>query len=362
MNFNSNDALCIPTLNILKGSLNKLTGGIFLKTAIIALNDYSQVKGGTEVFTKHLQTVFPESTVVSAPQNVGQVFEKIGFQNEYRSWKAGKKFLNINDQFDAVFRNSYAGWNVKTESPLINVFHFTYYGFSQEAMQGSKGHFQAKYISPFFEKLCLNNGVNIAVSSKVQRELKKYYKTESRVIENAVPDIFHNIPKEKARKEIGIDYSGPLGIFVGRTDQTKGFDIVLKISKNIKIICVTPSDRQSTDNILVRTNVEYENMPKYYSAADFLIFPSRYESSGYSVMEAIKCGIPVVASKTGILEDIDPNEVGAIVDIDDYEGYVKGVKQVIKSNFTPSSEISKRFSMERFKKEYFDLVKEVGEL
>lgn len=330
-----------------------------MKTAIIALNDYTQVKGGTEVFTKHLHTVFPESTVVNAPQDIGQIFAKIGFQNEYRSWKAGKRFLELDDRFDAVFRNVYAGWNIKTKSPMVNVFHFTYYGFSQEAMQGSKGQFQAKYISPFFEKLCLDKGVNVAVSSKVQKELKKYYRVESRVIENAVPDIFHKISREKARSEIGIDYSGPLGIFVGRTDRTKGFDIVLKISKNIKIICVTPNDTQSTDNLIVRTNVEYEDMPKYYSAADFLIFPSRYESSGYSVMEALKCGIPVVASRTGILEDSDEADVGAIVDIGDEEGYAKGVERVIKTNVVPSSEINRRFSMERFKKEYNELVEEI---
>lgn len=331
-----------------------------MKTAIIALNDYSQVKGGTEVFTKHLHTVFPESVMVSAPQNIGQVFAKVGFQNEYRSWKAGKNFLELDDQFDAVFRNAYAGWNVKTGSPMINVFHFTYSGFSQEAMQGSKGRFQAKYISPFFEKLCLDNGINIAVSAKVQRELKKYYKKESKVIENAVPDIFHNIPREKAREELGIDYSGPLGIFVGRMDRTKGFDIVLKVSKNIKVMCISPNSSQNGDNLLIRTNVEYEDMPKYYSAADFLIFPSRYESSGYSIMEALRCGIPIVASRTGILEDVDAEEVGVIVDTDDEKSYINGVERVIKTNMIPSSEINRRFSMERFKKEYTELVKEVG--
>lgn len=331
-----------------------------MKTAIIALNDYSQVKGGTEVFTKHLHTVFPESVMVSAPQNIGQIFAKVGFQNEYRSWKAGKRFQELGDQFDAVFRNAYAGWNIKTESPMINVFHFTYSGFSQEAMQGSKGRFQAEYISPFFEKLCLDNGINIAVSAKVQRELKKYYKKESKVIENAVPDIFHKIPREKAREELGIEYSGPLGIFVGRMDRTKGFDIVLKVSKNIKIICVSPNSTQNRDNLIMRINVEYEDMPKYYSAADFLIFPSRYESSGYSIMEALRCGIPIVASRTGILEDVDAEEVGVIVDTDDEESYINGVERIIKTNVVPSSEINRRFSMERFKKEYTELVKEVG--
>ena len=112
--------------------------------------------------------------------------------------------------------------------------------------------------------------------------------------------------------------------------------------------------------MIIRTNVKYEDMPKYYSAADFLIFPSRYESSGYSVMEAIKCGIPVVASKTGILEDIDAEDVGAIVEIGNEEGYMKGIENVIKTNFVPSSEIARRFSMERFKKEYMELVKEIA--
>ena len=39
---------------------------------------------------------------------------------------------------------------------------------------------------------------------------------------------------------------------------------------------------------------------------------------------------------------------------------MKGIENVIKTNFVPSSEIARRFSMERFKKEYMELVKEIA--
>ncbi|WP_400259719.1 glycosyltransferase family 4 protein [Candidatus Methanomassiliicoccus intestinalis] len=330
-----------------------------MKIAIVALNDYAQVKGGTEVFSEHLQKVFPQSTLITAAHSSRAIFNKLGLQNEYRSWKVGQEFKQRQEKYDVILRNVYAGWNIGNPCPIVNIFHFTYSGFANEALKDQCGRLQARYLSTLFEKKCLRQGINVAVSAKVQRELKKYYKAESRVIENAVPDIFHKIPQETARAELGVTHKGLMGIFVGRADQTKGFDIVSKISKQMKILCVTPSEVPSSKGMIVRQNVDYYDMPKYYSAADFLLFPSRYESSGYSIMEALKCGIPVVAAKTGILEDMHSEDVGEIVELDNEEGYLKGIKKVINADRKPSPEIMARFSMERFEKEYKELLKEL---
>jgi len=54
-------------------------------------------------------------------------------------------------------------------------------------------------------------------------------------------------------------------------------------------------------------------MPLYYSAADFLLFPSRYESLSYSSIEALACDLPVVASRTGVFEDLNEEDVGILI-------------------------------------------------
>ncbi|MEW6142684.1 MAG: glycosyltransferase [Chloroflexota bacterium] len=50
--------------------------------------------------------------------------------------------------------------------------------------------------------------------------------------------------------------------------------------------------------------VAHEILPLYYSAADICIVPSRYESFGLVILEALACGTPVVATDVGIARSV----------------------------------------------------------
>lgn len=60
--------------------------------------------------------------------------------------------------------------------------------------------------------------------------------------------------------------------------------------------------------------VDYDRLPEYYQHAEFLISPSLSESFGMSLIEAMACGLPVIASRVGgmpfIVED---NVTGLLV-------------------------------------------------
>src|SRR5690606_34061163 len=45
--------------------------------------------------------------------------------------------------------------------------------------------------------------------------------------------------------------------------------------------------------------VAHEALPDYYNAADVVVVPSFYESFGLVAVEAMACGVPVVASRVG---------------------------------------------------------------
>lgn len=66
-----------------------------------------------------------------------------------------------------------------------------------------------------------------------------------------------------------------------------------------------------------------EDLSRFYSACDFFVFPSLYEGFGLPVLEAMKCGAPVLVSRTSSLPEVagdcahyfDPEEEGSLVDV-----------------------------------------------
>ena len=58
------------------------------------------------------------------------------------------------------------------------------------------------------------------------------------------------------------------------------------------------------DSIAFVGRVEQKDLPVYYNAADVMVMPSYYESFGLVSLEALACGIPVVATPVGVMDTI----------------------------------------------------------
>ena len=72
---------------------------------------------------------------------------------------------------------------------------------------------------------------------------------------------------------------------------------------------------------------EFEDMPALYSAARALVFPSRYESFGIPIVEAMSCGCPVVTSNAGACPEI-AGGAALLVEPDDVEGLAAAMERV----------------------------------
>lgn len=56
--------------------------------------------------------------------------------------------------------------------------------------------------------------------------------------------------------------------------------------------------------IHVMGEVPYEDMPGFYAHADLFVFPSFLETFGHPLLEAMACGVPVVASDMGVFREV----------------------------------------------------------
>ncbi|HEX2248945.1 MAG TPA: glycosyltransferase family 1 protein [Gemmatimonadales bacterium] len=65
--------------------------------------------------------------------------------------------------------------------------------------------------------------------------------------------------------------------------------------------------------------VDFQDMPAMYSMARALVFPSRYESFGIPIVEAMACGCPVLTSTTSACPEV-AGDAAILVDPDDIDG------------------------------------------
>jgi len=79
-----------------------------------------------------------------------------------------------------------------------------------------------------------------------------------------------------------------------------------------------------------------------------LVLPSRRESLGLVLAEALACGTPVLSTRCGGPEDIVTDEVGVLVPPEDPEALANGIEQLLarRESFEPNR--LRAYALERF--------------
>jgi starch synthase len=177
--------------------------------------------------------------------------------------------------------------------------------------------------------LAKSSGLIIATASEIERVRRVYHLPDGMITRIFNPlDAGQWQPRDRgaARRELGIPAQARVAIWHGRVlMRHKGIDILLDAWEQL---C---SSRQSEDFhlFLIGTGIDAEQLGKrlqapifrnvhwqnaflndrsllerYLSAADVYVFPSRHEGFPVAPLEAMACGLPVVASDAQGIPDI----------------------------------------------------------
>lgn len=175
----------------------------------------------------------------------------------------------------------------------------------------------------------------VAVSEGVARVVREVMPAcRVLVIRNAVDtDRFQPADQDAARARLGLPPRVPLVGSAGRMEEVKGHDVLIAAMADLPGAHLALVGHGSREEALkaqaaalgLSDRVTFlghrGDMPAVYPAFDVMCLPSRNEGLPLSVLEAQACGVPVVASRVGSVEEgicpdtgglVPPGDAGAL--------------------------------------------------
>lgn len=170
---------------------------------------------------------------------------------------------------------------------------------------------------------------------------------------------FRTLPRPEARAALGFKPTDEVVLYVGRFDQRKGIETLVRAcaelknkaesTSNLRLVIVGGSDAEKSDgkerqrigqlvdelglaeNTTFAGRVGHDHLPLYYTAADVCVIPSHYEPFGLVAIEAMACGTPVVASDVGGLKfTVVPEETGLLAPPQDVDAFARAIGRILE--------------------------------
>jgi len=175
-----------------------------------------------------------------------------------------------------------------------------------EEFQNKKYGAKVERIRKIQRKVCKNANKTIVPSEFLKKIVKGWGVDEKRikVIYNAFIGVKNIEPKE---------LSGEIIISAGRPEPWKGFDALGEIMPDL--LKKNPQFR-----LIIATNLSHDELMAHFKASKIFVLNSGYEGFSHIILEAMACGLPVIATNVcGNPEIIQNSYNGLLVEYNNKE-------------------------------------------
>ncbi|PCK00544.1 MAG: glycosyl transferase [Zetaproteobacteria bacterium] len=198
----------------------------------------------------------------------------------------------------------------------------------------------------------------VATKSLEKQLLEWGFKTEIKPLSRGVETSIFHPNKAQDDTEMFNNIKSPIALYVGRIAIEKNLEAFLDMEWNGSKVMVGDGptraslEKRYPDAIFVGKKTR-EELASYYRAADVFVFPSKTDTFGIVLIEALACGLPVAAYNViGPKDIITHDYLGALSDTDLGDATQRALAQVDKHKCV--QHIKDNYSWEAAGKQFMD--------
>lgn len=219
----------------------------------------------------------------------------------------------------------------------------------------------------------------ISVSKAARNSILRHFGKDSVVVYNMVDSCFTYAATDMRKESDKFVFTA-----VGNLLPIKGYDTLVKAMAQLSIprdkwelrIIGHGSERKHLEELLARHNLQQNilllgqkntaQVQQQLSCSDAFVLASRSETFGVAYIEAMACGLPVIATRCGGPEEFVTEQNGLLVPVDDVDALTKAIEYMFEhydqyNRQAIAEDCKKRFSPEIIAEQLTGIFKEIVE-
>jgi glycosyltransferase involved in cell wall biosynthesis len=198
----------------------------------------------------------------------------------------------------------------------------------------------------------------MTVSGDLERKLQGLGipKERTQVVYNGVDgDVFKLQNRNEARSEISLSAGNKMILFVGRLSREKGcielldaFAQLVAIKEDVVLVFVgygslldelvaKASALGLSKKVMFAGPIAHADLGKWFAAANLFCLPSYMEGVPNVVMEAMSCGVPIVATNVGGIPEVVHSDAGILVNPQEVNSLTAALALCLDTEWSPDA-------------------------